>query len=176
MRKFNASCRTSQCVCRGCQSSRSRFCRNIASAWQSHTTKSRYAPVWPLEPSRFPFFRTVPLSSGLNGKLAPGMRFPHPLGWTRNRPSFSRSVGRSSIPSSSVPSPYVRCLFGLRSTFGAADGGLLAIAEGFRDRTQGGRGGGAGGGGDVRVTGGWIAKMGDPAKTLDNAGLAFSRD
>src|SRR5450432_134163 len=36
----------------------------------------------------------------------------YPLGATRYFPSWSRSVGRSSIPSSSVPSPYALSLLG----------------------------------------------------------------
>lgn len=47
--------------------------------------------------------------------------FPLPLGATRNLLSFSLSTVRSSIPSSSVPSPNTRTFFGLR--MGLAGGG-----------------------------------------------------
>ena len=40
-----------------------------------------------------PFLRIVPV---LDWYVPPGTRFPNPFGWTRKRPSLSRSVGRSS--------------------------------------------------------------------------------
>jgi hypothetical protein len=99
---------------------------------------------------------------------------------TLNRPSFSRSVGRSSIPSSSVPSPYVRCRFGRLNTFGA-DGGGCGAQSPWRDfeRTDSDEGGreGKGGRGDVaREIEGTAAPEGEgEGNTDESAGRDFIR-
>lgn len=103
-----------------------------------------------LATSFLPFLRIVPASLSFSlsedfDKLTTGLRFVA-LGCTLNLPSLSRSVGRSSNASNSVPSPYVRCRFGRRRSFGAdAEGmsGACVCATRLRnDIVEGGRGSG----------------------------------
>lgn len=99
--------------------------------------------------SFLPFLRIVPVSLSFSlsedfDKLPIGQRFVA-LGCTLNLPSLSRSVGRSSKASSSVPSPYVRCRFGRRRTLGADVEGMsdvcVCAARLRNDVIEGGRGG-----------------------------------
>ncbi len=117
--------------------------------------------------SRKGFLRMVSL--GDLAKLPPGMRLPWPLGCTLNRLSLSRSVGKSSIASSSVPSPYVRIRFGLRSTLGAKG---VDVCEASLE-VEAGRGGR----GDTvrRRGGGCTLPDGDEQKTAGNAGRDLRR-
>lgn len=103
-----------------------------------------------LATSFLPFLRIVPASLSFSlsedfDKLTTGLRFVA-LGCTLNLPSLSRSVGRSSKASNSVPSPYVRCRFGRRRSLGAdAEGmsGICVCATRLRsDIVEGGRGSG----------------------------------
>jgi hypothetical protein len=76
-------------------------------------------------------------------------------------------VGRSSIPSSSVPSPYVRARFGLRKSFGGGGGATLG-GETLRDLVALK---------DERRTGEFErGALVDEAKTEDNAGRDFCRE
>lgn len=117
------------------------------------------------------------------GYEAPGTRFPYPFGCTRYLPSCSRSVGRSSKASSSVPSPYVRCRLGFFSTFGALVIGKLELwpCRDFTDLIDVAEGG-RGGNGDVeRADDGGRANSGtaggaEVGKTLEIGARDFIRD
>lgn len=123
-----------------------------------------------LDGSRVGFRRRVPLGllgsfSGGFGYEAPGTRVV--LGWTRNLVSLSPSRGRSSKPSSSVPSPNTFGRFGLLKTFmepgtGAGVGGLGS----WSDKEEGGRG----------ISGEFDLDGGRLGKTADTGGRAFSRE
>jgi hypothetical protein len=103
-------------------------------------------------------------------RLGPATRLPCPLGWTRYCLSLSRSVGKSSKASSSVPLPYSRCRFGFLSTFGAEVDALeLPVPERERKLSEDGGRGGMG-----EVARGVTEDEG--GKTDDIEGRAFRRE
>lgn len=128
------------------------------------------------DPSLGAFRRVVLLLSTLDGAyIAPGTRLPYAFGATRYRVSLSRSVGKSSNASSSVPSPYVRCRLGLRNIFGPDDeDAVLGPAAAFdrKDVEDGGRDGTGTGTGDDRP----FPVFDEPGKTDVIGVLALRRE